>query len=160
MKPRNCFGTLNGIFFLAICICCELFSPSALGAEAEVTSVCALVHDPAHFNGRQVSVSTFFESDGLEWQVLVDLSCKGEALRVVTPGGTKGLDELKAAVLKGRRGTIDKTVTATFFGTFKWVPGEVPYRALVVNEIRDLSVKPGPSPFLKGIGVVDQTSHP
>ncbi len=113
------------------------------------TSVCELTADPAKFNGKVVKFSAQFETDYVERSLLIDKSCVqlGGLLPDVpadTPGG-KALDDAMAAARPSS--TLEKTITATFIGTFHYsakpemcmfMDKEICRRYVTVTQIRDL----------------------
>lgn len=107
------------------------------------TSVCAIAADPVRFADRLVLVSGRYESDGIERSVLTDDKCRDKGIAVSTPASFDGEAAFTKALSSGYPGTLDKIVTGTFVGTFRWQPAEVPKRVLELREVRNLSVVMG-----------------
>lgn len=126
----------------------ELGHSQPVGEQPVVTTVCDLVTQPQHFDGRIVRIQARYESDGMEQSTLMDSKCPNVG---VAPSGH--FRDLKvggaffAALQKGCAGTFDKQVTATWTGTYHWQPENKPgsgrlLRWLDVQKIDDLEVTP------------------
>jgi hypothetical protein len=84
--------------------------------------VCDLIASPAAFNGKLVRFTAQFESDGIERSILLGETCpqKGGLMPYVVDGAT-GAKAFDDAIYLGHPGTLDKTITATFTGTFHYL---------------------------------------
>ena len=93
------------------------------GARPIETTVCDVVASPAAFNEKLITFTATFESDGIERSLLLGKTCptKGGMLPYVLEGapGAKAFDD--ALYGTGQPGTLDKTITATFTGTFHYL---------------------------------------
>ena len=124
-------GTVKGIRHFAYwvgAVVLTLAPHSDLGQSAGTktmtikTTICALAEKPNRFEGKRVEVFGYFEDDGVRPKGITDPSCPDVRIEVAL--GAEGKEDLLTALAKGRRGTLDKTITATFVGTFKWTPTE------------------------------------
>ena len=131
---REIIGTL---LFLV----CAIFEGRCVEATPEDVSVCAIVQDPAQYNGHAVSVYGDFESDGIERVILSDRLCN-KALTLQFVPTPSGYDELMKALRGGLPGTLDKVVKARFTGVFRWRSDKIPGFVLSVDEISQVSLDP------------------
>lgn len=119
-------------------------SCSSVIRKPDITDLCALVAQPAHFDHKIVQVHGIIRSDGIEHTVLVDGSCdhKGVALsisdEVASHTDAKAL--LDAIYREGPIGTAGKHIAATITGVFLSSPGGRPPRTLFVKSVSDLKV--------------------
>jgi hypothetical protein len=148
MNQMWSFRRVIAVYLVACCIYLLGILEWALCAETESASVCSVASTPEHFDGQQVSIHALYFNDGFKWQGLVDVSCINVGIVVSIPQSAKGREALNAVLSKGRLGSLDKTITATFVGVFSWLPNGSPNRVMLVSEISDLNVEPGPNPFL------------
>lgn len=141
-----CFPTLLGLSL-----------PSSAGSPAgsriaEVT-LCSLAATPGRFDGATVSVRAHYESDGIEHEGLFDPSCIDSRIALEIPTEAKGQSELRTALHGGHPGTLDKSVTGRFIGTFRWNQNGHPPRSLKVKAMSGFTVSPkafpSPHPNLK-----------
>jgi hypothetical protein len=128
-----------------------LFSLAACGTARDATdaeplnaTICELSATPAKFDGRRVNVTANVDSDGIEHTSLSDSHCPGVGVAPDTPAAIRGNADMKAldaAIFKGRPGTIDKRISASFRGVFHWHPREIPMRVLTLESVNDLHVE-------------------
>jgi len=105
------------------------------------TTVCDVVADPKKYDDKLIVVTARVESDGLEGSWLAGDSCDGKGIvlgRVSSPREQSGIDDLETAIYSGQPGTVDKEITATFVGTFRWRPGGDPLQSLTVSRVSDV----------------------
>jgi hypothetical protein len=115
------------------------YAANGVGKPMEAT-VCSISDDPTHFAGKNVVVSGQLESDGIERVVLTDKDCDRYGIAISTPEHFAGEESFIKAFSVGHPGTLDKTITGTFIGKFRWQPGKVPKRILVLQEARGVTV--------------------
>jgi hypothetical protein len=135
-------SSLGSCLFCAIVLTAPIpCSCMANGAEVLpiATTVCEITTHPRLYQGKLVSFQAQFQSDGIEHSVLVDPWCK-HGLGPQWNGSPKGEEAFDKALYTGYRGTLDKTITATWIGRFAWHPGQRPTWVLNVVEIRDLKL--------------------
>jgi hypothetical protein len=127
-ETRSGFGHL-GVYSHELILADVLNSkPAQFSAQTEQTqaskaintTVCEIVEDPLRLVGKRVRFSASFDSDGIEWTVLIDPSC-GRGIEPFVPDEVEQHPDIVAfdrALDQGMRGTIDKRVVATFTGRF------------------------------------------
>ena len=150
----TCAGTFVSVVF-------SLPAQSKLEVPKPIdTSVGELVANSDRFNGKTVRVRASFITDGLEHSSLEEPKCRlADALTdgSVDPECKYGIvpwvrdevehhpdiEALDAALAKGRRGTIDKQIVATFTGRFICKPAcsSRGGRILEIEQIAELQVK-------------------
>ena len=96
-------------------------------------------------------MQAFYESDGKENRLLWEPTCKDLNVIPIIPSAAFGMQTLKDALFKGRPGTVDKVIKATFVGTVELKRGKQEKAILHVEAIRDLSVSDGPNPFFEAV---------
>src|SRR5229473_729936 len=115
------------------------------------TSVSDILADSRRFNGKCVRLTASFQSDGLEHSVLLEPNCdvtgaprqappvEPQCERGIIPWVPDGVEDhpdieaLDRALAKGRRGTIDKHIVATFTGRFVCKPSCTSRRGRVLE---------------------------
>jgi hypothetical protein len=111
------------------------------------TTVCHVVAGCRQFNGKRLLFRASVISDGFEYTALVDPNCK-TGISPFTSADVDEHEDIKAfddALSKGRPGTRDKDIEATFIGTFECnlnASSIVRRRVLHIEEIKDLKVTP------------------
>jgi hypothetical protein len=105
---------------------------------AKKKTVCELAEHPKHLNRKLVAVFGHFEQGGAELDSLSDPSCEGKRVGAYILLGAQEKYNLAMALAKGRRGTADKMITATFVGVFHWNPAEQPASSILVMEIEGM----------------------
>jgi hypothetical protein len=131
-------------------IFCLFVTKGALGQQSgsklpvEV-SICELVKHSSSYAGELVRVRASFVSDGMDRSVLVNSDCKRGIEPRISPGVENHPDirAFNAALDRGEKGTLDKQVTATFFGVFRCKSSckAREARILEITEISDLKVE-------------------
>ena len=100
--------------------------PAQLSGETEQSpkainvTVCEIVEDALRFVGKRVRFSAKFQSDDIEHSVLTDPDC-GRGIEPFVPDEVEQHPDIQAldrALDKGKRGTMDKLIVATFTGRF------------------------------------------
>jgi hypothetical protein len=104
------------------------------------TTVCVVAAEPSKFEGKLLEITAQFESDGIERTVLIDQNCKNYGIAPLSPRHYISESALTDALHKGYPGTLDKTITGTFIGTFNSYPGKIPNRTLSLQEVRNVTV--------------------
>ena len=111
---------------------------------SDLTTVCAVAKDPDRFEGQSITVRAQVQSDGLHGSQIYDESCAQYGLLLFRHPGTKGEDELDAALGWCHRGTRGKDIFGTFTGVFHFKPiyiGDPPRRIISINRIDGLVLK-------------------
>lgn len=111
---------------LAITVACHRETGLSMSPAMPIdATVCEIIDRPEKYDGKLVRFKADFESDGIEHSVLVDPACKDHG--VVPYDGPQLAPaekaELERAIYTGRPGTLDKHISATFTGTFRWDAG-------------------------------------
>lgn len=126
---------MSGVILLTACI--DSADPR-VGPEIAplVESLCWIVADPAHYEGKLVQVSADIQSDGLEHVQLVDAACENVALAVgVSDRSEPGVGALiDRAFEYGIEGSA-RPISATFTGTIVHSPGKVPSVTIQVTRV-------------------------
>ena len=139
---------------LGSCLICAVvlvapISCLCLAKKAEVrpvaTTVCAITTHPRFYQGKLVSFEAQFQSDGIEHSILVDPWCK-HGLDPNWTKSPKGEEAFDKALYTGYRGTLDKTITATWIGRFAWHREQIPRWVLNIVEIKNLKLDYDPPP--------------
>jgi hypothetical protein len=115
------------------------------GAEdVMAATLCAIVKDPSHFNGRRVRFSAALESDGIHNSVLISSGCKAGIAPYPAEKNqnTSELGALDSALEKGMAGTLDKSIKAVFVGVFEFRPQARVQRILHIQRVLSLTVTP------------------
>lgn len=116
----------------------------AQAAPSNSTTVCAVAKDPDRFEGQSITVRAHVQSDGLHGSQIYDESCPQSGLLLFSHPGTKGEDELDAALGWCHRGTRGKEIFGTFTGVFHFKPtciGDPPRRIISISRIDGLVLK-------------------
>lgn len=114
-------------------------------AEAIPVTICELMAAPRNFDGRRVSVVAQIESDGIEHTTLIDESCPERGVTPYVPENSRANPDMMAlqeTMFRGRPGTNDKRVTASFKGVFRRYPNRMPSRRLILESVTDLHIEP------------------
>jgi hypothetical protein len=120
----------------------------ALTAETPTkVALCAVARNPVQYDGKLISMIAQYDSDGFEHEGLSDPACKDTGLALLVPRDAKGMADLQSALLGGLPGTLDKIITATFTGVFRWEPKKTPFGLLNVKEMKDFTVQSKQPPF-------------
>jgi hypothetical protein len=115
-------------------------------------TVCSIVAAPASFNGKVVHVRASIQSDGMHSSRLTDASCRGMSIPITWEAADRS-ERLRALIdtlfsKAEHPGTLDKEITASFTGVFRWRKSEQPSRSIVLLDVSDVTVEPRPdSPF-------------
>jgi len=106
------------------------------------TTICEVLRTPEVFADKCIRVPARFLTDGIEYSVLVDESCRKMGLDPwATAKETEKLDEAIVQPGKGP-GTFDRRVTARFTGRFVWRPNaRRDARVLEINAVSDLKIQ-------------------
>jgi hypothetical protein len=164
------------VFWLIVVAACAssgriLFAqskPEERSAKPIETTVSEVAANSERFNGKRVKLRASFESDGIEHSILEEPKCRlADTLNDTVPADPdckRGLvpwvaDEIEnhldihaldVALARGRRGTIDKQIVATFTGRFICKPScsAKAGRILEIEQIDELAVKMNESPML------------
>src|SRR5258708_38901794 len=101
--------------------CGLLFTTSVAFAQGSretepIPTVCSISANPGFFDGKTVSISAQFESDGVERTVLTDSNCPKVGIAIEGKARVKGEEMLLRALQMGHPGTLDKRITGTFTG--------------------------------------------
>jgi hypothetical protein len=106
------------------------------------TSVCRIVANPQNFDGKVVRFTADFESDGIERSVLVDPACSNQGIAPYEDSTLPSSEraEFDRAIYSGRPGTLDKQISAVFFGRFKWNAGHPHETAILESPAHSITL--------------------
>ena len=104
------------------------------------TSICAIVNDPAKFNGALITFRAEYFTDYHHGAVLIDSACERTGITPEFSNSVKGEDSLNQALRVGGWANFDKRIAATFVGRFAWRPKGIHRRILYLNEISEVDV--------------------
>jgi hypothetical protein len=119
-------------------------TPPLAGNDVVPTTVCAIVKNPSHFNGKRVRFSAAFESDGIHNSVLISHGCKAGIAPYAAEKNqnTSELAALDSALAEGMAGTLDKSITAVFVGLFEFRRQARVQRMLFIERVINMTVLP------------------
>jgi hypothetical protein len=118
---------------------------SVVHDEVMRVTICELTANPKRFDGAYITVLALVESDGLEHTTLIDESCPEKGVAPYVAEAVRESEDMKAlqaAMFRGRSGTIDKRISASFKGVFHWYPRRIPSRVMSLESVTDLHVEP------------------
>lgn len=86
------------------------------------TTLCAIVANPARFDGKDVRFIADFRSDGVHTSLLVDPSCPDVGIAPFESSSlpTAEKEHFDRAIYSGAAGTLDKHISAVFSGRYQW----------------------------------------
>jgi hypothetical protein len=145
-----------------------LLLPATAGCQRQEpvtvdTSLCAILSAPASFDGKKVRIRSRLESDATHFTVLSDPSCKGRGI-VLRAGAAKDDARVRAlmdAVIHKAEhpGTLDKEVTATFTGVFRWRKAERPALRLELLDVTGVVIEPRSNSPFAALSFVDSLTR-
>jgi hypothetical protein len=125
---------------IVVLILASTMTSRADGMTPIKTTVCEVSAHPTRFAGKRVTISAQLNSDGIERVTLTDKSCEDAGIAVLTPEHFAGEAAFIKALQTGHPGTLDKTISGTFTGVFRWQPEKMPKRALLLKEAQRIEV--------------------
>lgn len=112
----------------------------AASSISDIT-VCGLAASPSKFDSLRVRVSGKVISDGMDVVGLVDPNCPRKGIRLsVSDEASKRTDVAAFVETVLPRGTLHRTLIATFTGTFRFRRGKTPDRVLEVESVSRLRI--------------------
>jgi hypothetical protein len=110
-----------------------------------VTTVCSVGAGPSSFQDKVIRLRAEIESDGMHSSRLVDASCRGTSIPV-TWGGAEKSSRLRGLIdtifsKAGHPGALDKEITASFTGVFRWNEAHRPFLSIDLLDVTDIVVK-------------------
>lgn len=124
-------------------ILCLTFVRTALSQEGtlQASAICSIARSPEKYDNRVVKVRAGVFSDGNHGTILHDESCDSFGMHLFVVPGSKGEDELDAALNWCHRSTRGKIISGTFTGMFHFKPGSPPEHSISVQRIEGLVLK-------------------
>jgi hypothetical protein len=82
-------------------------SPQSTGMKV---TLCVLASNPEKYDNRYVTITAYYESDGVEREGLSDPSCNEAGLELLLSHRRKGQGQLQDALRGGHPGTLDNVI--------------------------------------------------
>lgn len=97
-------------------------------------SLCDVVRHPKTYEGKEITLRSLVESDGLHGMLLADSRCKGKFIGFADDD-TVDWSAMDRVMSAGSPGTTGKIVEATITGVVRFSSGRVLFSARSVGEI-------------------------